>query len=80
MERVGILEHSVEKIAVLESMLERGPIDLVQVLLESEDRLEAVVTFIALLELLRRGRVRIRQSASFGAIRVEPLAPATRPV
>jgi len=69
-----------EKIAALESMLERGPIDLVQVLLESEDRLEAVVTFIALLELLRRGRVRIRQSANFAAIRVEPLTPATQSV
>jgi chromatin segregation and condensation protein Rec8/ScpA/Scc1 (kleisin family) len=46
----------------------------VALLLESQDRLEAVVTFVALLELLRRGRVRVRQSASFGAIRVEPVA------
>ncbi|HEX6350790.1 MAG TPA: segregation/condensation protein A [Candidatus Dormibacteraeota bacterium] len=63
-----------EKIAVLEARLEAGPLDLVELLLESEDRLEAVVTFVALLELLRRGRVRVRQTASFGAIRVEPLA------
>ena len=62
-----------EKIAVLESRLESGPLDLVELLLESADRLEAVVTFIALLELPRRGRVRVRQTASFGAIRVEPL-------
>ena len=45
-----------------------------ELLLECEDRLEAVITFVALLELLRRGRVRVRQPASFGAIRVEPVA------
>ena len=68
-----------EKIEFLETLLERGPFDLVEVLLDAADRLEAVVTFVALLELLRRGRVRIRQSTSFGAVRVEPLAPAAHP-
>jgi len=63
-----------EKIGLIESRLESGPLDLVELLLECEDRLEAVITFVALLELLRRGRVRVRQPASFGAIRVEPVA------
>jgi segregation and condensation protein A len=60
-----------EKLVVLERRLDQGPVDLVEVLLESEDRLEAVVTFVALLELLRRGAVTVRQRESFGAILVE---------
>jgi len=61
-----------EKLEVLEARLQRGPIDLVDMLLESEDRLEAVVTFVAVLELLRRGTVRVRQKEAFGSIVVEP--------
>lgn len=60
-----------EKIERLISLLMRGPLDLVETLLECEDRLEAVVTFVALLELLREGRVMVRQNESFGAITVE---------
>lgn len=60
-----------EKLEVLEARLQRGPLDLVEMLLESEDRLEAVVTFVALLELLRRGAVRVRQREAFGSIVVE---------
>jgi segregation and condensation protein A len=60
-----------EKLAVIEARLREGAIDLVEMLLESEDRLEAVVTFGALLELLRRGEVRVRQREAFGAILVE---------
>jgi chromatin segregation and condensation protein Rec8/ScpA/Scc1 (kleisin family) len=48
--------------------LATGPVDLVEVLLESEDRLEAVVTFVSLLELLRRGRVRVTQPEPFGPV------------
>src|SRR5205807_2679100 len=61
-----------EKIELLQSRLHRGPLDLVDLILESEDRLEAVVTFVALLELLRRGAVRVRQKEQFGAIVIEP--------
>lgn len=60
-----------EKIERLIGLLLRGPIDLVETLLDCEDRLEAVVTFVALLELLRQGRVIVRQKESFGAITVE---------
>jgi len=60
-----------EKLELIERRLARGPIDVAELILESEDRLEAVVTFVALLELLRRGRVRVRQARRFGPINVE---------
>ena len=60
------------KLEVLERRLRSGPFDLVQMILQSEDRLEAVVTFVAVLELLRRGAVRVRQRQSFEQIWVEP--------
>jgi segregation and condensation protein A len=54
----------------------QGPIELVELILESEDRLEAVVTFVAVLELLRRSLVRIQQKERFGPIHVEAREPA----
>lgn len=63
-----------EKVAVIEDRLRGGPVDLVALLLESEDRLEAVVTFVAMLELLRRGAIRIRQADRFGEIWMEAAA------
>jgi segregation and condensation protein A len=60
------------KLEVLERRLRAGPFDLVEMILQSEDRLEAVVTFVAVLELLRRGSVRVRQRQSFEQIWVEP--------
>jgi segregation and condensation protein A len=64
-----------DKLAALESMVARGPVELVGLLLSSQDRLEAVVTFVALLELLRRGEVRVRQRESFGEIWVQKRPP-----
>ena len=60
------------KLELLEGRLRSGPFDLIEMILESEDRLEAVVTFVAILELLRRGAIRVRQRQSFGQIWVEP--------
>jgi segregation and condensation protein A len=60
-----------EKLDLLTNRLRRGPIELVELILESEDRLEAVVTFVAVLELLRRSLVRISQKERFGPIHVE---------
>jgi segregation and condensation protein A len=60
-----------EKLALIESRLASGPLDVAELILECEDRLEAVVTFVALLELLRRGRVKVRQAERFGPIKVE---------
>ena len=65
-----------EKIDLITDRLRHGPIELVELILESEDRLEAVVTFVALLELIRRSAVRVRQKERFGPIHVEPIEPA----
>ena len=48
--------------------IRRGAFDLVALILESQDRLEAVVTFMAILELLRRGEIAVRQRRSFEQI------------
>lgn len=61
-----------DKLEVLRSRLQRGGFDLTEVLLESLDRLEAVVTFIAILELLRRNEISVRQRESFERIWVQP--------
>ena len=60
-----------EKLDLITDRMLRGPIELVELILESEDRLEAVVTFVAVLELLRRSLVVVRQKERFGAIHVE---------
>jgi segregation and condensation protein A len=60
-----------EKLDLITTRLREGPIELVELILESEDRLEAVVTFVAVLELLRRALITVRQKERFGAIHVE---------
>lgn len=60
-----------DKVQELQKRLGRGALELVEVILECRDRLEAVVTFVAVLELLRRGQVRVRQERNFGRILVE---------
>ncbi|MBO0701970.1 MAG: segregation/condensation protein A, partial [Candidatus Dormibacteraeota bacterium] len=67
-----------DKLEHLAGCLRRGAFDLADLILECEDRLEAVVTFVALLELLRRGTVRVRQSRAFGSILVEPVPAVPR--
>jgi segregation and condensation protein A len=60
-----------EKLEVITARLRVGPIELLDLILESEDRLEAVVTFVAVLELLRRSRIKMRQKERFGPIHIE---------
>ncbi len=64
-----------EKLDALSERLRKGPIELVELILESEDRLEAVITFVAVLELLRRSLVSVRQKERFGPIHVEARPP-----
>lgn len=64
-----------EKLDAIAERLRKGPIELVQLILESEDRLEAVITFVAVLELLRRSLVRVHQKERFGPIHVEARTP-----
>jgi segregation and condensation protein A len=59
-----------QKIEALTGRLLREAVNLVDLILDCEDRLEAVVTFVALLELLRQGRVTVRQKEAFGDILV----------
>ena len=60
-----------QKLEALTARLLRGSVDLAELILDCEDRLEAVVTFVALLELLRQGRVGVRQKEAFGSLVVE---------
>jgi len=64
-----------EKLDLITRRLREGPIELLQLILESEDRLEAVVTFVAVLELLRRSLISVRQKERFGPIRIESRQP-----
>ena len=63
-----------EKLDLISQRLLHGPVELLALILESEDRLEAVVTFVAVLELLRRGAVTVRQKERFGPIHIEARA------
>ena len=60
-----------EKLDVITARLRAGPIELLDLILESEDRLEAVVTFVAVLELLRRSLINVKQKERFGPIHIE---------
>jgi len=60
-----------EKLDAITQRVQRGPIELLELILESEDRLEAVVTFVAVLELLRRSLITVRQKERFGPIHIE---------
>ncbi len=60
-----------EKVDLISDRLRRGPIELTELILESSDRLEAVVTFVAVLELLRRSLIRVKQKERFGPIHME---------
>ena len=57
-----------DKLEVIGRRLREGSFDLVEVILECRDRMEAVITFVAVLELLRRGEIRVRQERTFGRI------------
>lgn len=63
-----------EKLDVITQRLRQGAIELLGLLLESVDRLEAVVTFVAVLELVRRSEITIRQKERFGPIHIEARA------
>lgn len=63
-----------EKLDLITERLTHGPIELLALILESEDRLEAVVTFVAVLELIRRSAITVRQKERFGPIHIEAKA------
>ena len=63
-----------EKLDLITARLRNGPVELLALLLESEDRLEAVVTFVAVLELVRRSAITVKQKERFGPIHIESRA------
>src|SRR2546428_6642390 len=64
-----------EKLDLITRRLREGPIELLELILESEDRLEAVGTFVSALELLRRSLISVRQKERFAAIHIESRQP-----
>jgi segregation and condensation protein A len=56
----------------LKSKLATGSFDLAELLASATDRLEIVVFFMALLELIRTGTARVVQTDQFAPITVEP--------
>jgi segregation and condensation protein A len=71
-----------EKIEVIMSAIEsRGQVTFQELFSGSRSRLEVVVTFIALLELMKRTNITARQESAFGELWIymseEPAEPAT---
>jgi segregation and condensation protein A len=52
---------------ILEAIAREGRVDFIQ-LVKGRPRLVIVITFIAILELIKNGKIRIRQSSQFGRI------------
>lgn len=69
-----------EKIGQLDALLTaRGRLSFVEVISASRSRIEVVVAFMAVLELVRRGRAVAEQSERFGDIWIAALVPAEAP-
>jgi len=65
-----------EKIASICGLLAQGRMNFTALLMRSRDRLEVIVTFLALLELMKQRRVVVQQDRLFGDIYVEGQEPA----
>jgi len=63
-----------QKIAAIAARVRwaKGGVNFVDLFHDSATRVELIVTFLALLELIRVGRVRVAQESLFGEIRVYP--------
>jgi len=61
-----------EKIAAIEGILSTGKATFSQILRQVTSRLEAIVTFLALLELIKQGRAVVEQAEIFGEIMIAP--------
>jgi segregation and condensation protein A len=60
-----------EKIGVIEGMLSAGRVTFQRLLSGVTSRVEAIVTFLALLELLKQGRVAVQQVEIYGDITID---------
>ncbi len=62
-----------DKIQALETVLaERGSFSFQRLLRQARSRAEIIVTFLALLELIKAGRAQVRQEQLFGEILISP--------
>jgi segregation and condensation protein A len=61
-----------ERIAALRQAMTVGVVRLGELFAQAASRVEIIVTFLALLELIRIGEARVRQEGLFGEILVEP--------
>ncbi len=69
-----------ERIALIEALVRaQGRVPFSAVIATARTRREIVVGFLALLELLKAGRVAVAQSTLFDEIWIEPLAPSPEP-
>lgn len=70
-----------EKIETIRTLLTARPrFRFTELFADAANRTEVVVTFLALLELIRLRRARATQSAPFGEIEIEPAPEAAAPV
>ncbi len=58
--------------AIVSSLADKGQLSMHELFRESSSRLEMIVTFIALLELIKLSRVKARQEGAFGSIWIYP--------
>jgi len=69
-----------EQMDLIERILRYRPnISFKRMLRRARDRVEIIVTFLAVLELLRRRKVDVAQEQLFGDILITPLAPELQP-
>ena len=62
-----------DKIAVIEAVIISGRVSFQRLLGAVRTRVEAIVTFLALLEMIKQGRVSVAQSGVFGEIMISPV-------
>ncbi len=62
-----------DKIAVIEAVIISGRVTFHRLLGSVKTRAEAIVTFLALLEMIRLGRVSVEQSGVYGEIVISPV-------
>jgi segregation and condensation protein A len=65
-----------EEMERVRTRLRGGQLAFGELFRQAENRLQAVVIFLALLELIRRGEAGVRQTSTFGEIEIMPAAGA----
>jgi segregation and condensation protein A len=70
-----------EKIEMIVAVMkERGKLLFTELFAEAKHRMEVIVTFLALLELIRMKQLRVEQSGEFGEIQISPALPPPPPL